>query len=35
MHTDPLENNDENCAPPIPYSGIVAYNLEEGKGRAG
>jgi hypothetical protein len=31
MHTDPLENNNENDVPPIPDSGIVAYNLREGE----
>jgi hypothetical protein len=31
MHTDPLESNDDNSLPPIPESGIVAYNLREGE----
>jgi hypothetical protein len=31
MHTDPLESNDDNTVPPIPESGIVAYNLREGE----
>ncbi len=29
MHTDPLENNDDKCVPPIPESAIIAYNLRE------
>ena len=35
MHTDPLENNDDNALPPIPESGIIAYNLREGERPAG
>jgi hypothetical protein len=35
MHTDPTEDNDENSMPPIPESGIVAYNLREGERPAG
>jgi hypothetical protein len=35
MHTDPLENNDDNTIPPIPESGIIAYNLREGERPAG
>jgi hypothetical protein len=31
MHTDLPESNDENSVPPIPESGIVAYNLREGE----
>ena len=31
MHTDPPENNGDNSVPPIPESGIVAYNLREGE----
>jgi hypothetical protein len=31
MHTDPSGNNDDNSLPPIPESGIVAYNLREGE----
>jgi hypothetical protein len=31
MHTEPPESHDENSVPPIPESGIVAYNLREGE----
>ena len=31
MHTDPPGNNDDDSLPPIPESGIVAYNLREGE----
>jgi hypothetical protein len=31
MHTDPSGNNDDESMPPIPESGIVAYNLREGE----
>jgi hypothetical protein len=35
MHTDQPEDNDQNGVPPIPESGIVAYNLREGERPAG
>jgi hypothetical protein len=31
MHTEPSGNNDDNSMPPIPESGILAYNLREGE----
>ena len=31
MHTDPSEKQPGNPEPPIPESGIVAYNLREGE----
>jgi hypothetical protein len=31
MHTEPPESHDGNSLPPIPESGIVAYNLREGE----
>jgi hypothetical protein len=31
MHTDPPEKQADNAMPPIPKSGIVAYNLREGE----
>ena len=29
MHTDPPGEQDSNSSPPVPESGIVAYNLRE------
>jgi hypothetical protein len=31
MHTNPSGNNDGNSMPPMPESGIVAYNVREGE----
>jgi hypothetical protein len=31
MHTDSPENHSTNAPPPIPESGIIAYNLSEGE----
>jgi hypothetical protein len=31
MHTEPPEKQPDNATPPIPESGIIAYNLGEGE----